>query len=262
MTSAEQTRRRALFKLCETREELWSWVYTFLDLDLPGVIVDEDSNTTPLDIVWMCYRHFTVGDDEMSRILFYASREGGKTLSEAVLETLVMVHMDLSVVHLAAVERQSTDAQGYLKGFFAKPDFKGFVQGDNTRTTEIIIYRKIGDETIAVTEDEHDSMGTAEQATYERWTSKAEIVVATMASVNGKHTPVVCLDEIDVMTNPMIYHEAVNIPTVVRRRGRIIYPLTIITSTRKTAVGFVQAEYGPVLRQKDEARAGFSRLTD
>ena len=135
----EFERRQYLFRKCKTRQELHDWVYVFLDLDLPGCQVDEDSNSTPLDMVWESYAHFIgIGDQEASRVLYYAARDAGKTLSESVIEVLALLHLDVSVVHLASIEEQSRNSQRYLKKFFMLPDLRGFVRGDNVRETEVV----------------------------------------------------------------------------------------------------------------------------
>ena len=86
MTPEEAEKRRFLFRRCNTREELRQWVYVFLDLDLPGDKVDEDSTATPLDMVWDTYAHFIgLGDPDVSRILYYASRDGGKCVEKGTL---------------------------------------------------------------------------------------------------------------------------------------------------------------------------------
>ena len=244
MTAEEQERRRLLFRKCQTREELHDWVYLFLDLDLPGCRVDEDSSSSLLDMVWDSYAHFIgIGDQEASRVLYYAARDAGKTLSESVIEVLALLHLDVSVVHLASIEEQSRNAQRYLKKFFMLPDLRGFVRGDNVRETEVVLYRKVGDEGAVVSEAEFNHLSEGEKRNYRECINRAEIVVATLQSVNGKHALLLVLDEIDVLQQPVVYQEAANIPTAVNREdGTTQLPLTVLTSTRKTAFGLVQDE--------------------
>jgi hypothetical protein len=248
MTPSEEKARRRLLKLCDTREELHAWVYYYLDLDLPGCVVDEDSNTSMLDSVWLCYSHFRFPDPdtELSRVLIYAGRDGGKTLTQSVFEVLLLLHFRESIVHLAAIEEQSTNAARYLKTFFSKPALRGFIVGDSKRSTEIVTYQnKSG---LQLTEAEWKKLPEPEQVEYEFRSARAEIVVATMASVNGKHANL-AIDELDVIGNPTVYHEAQNIPTPRKLPdGTTLMPLTVLTSTRKTAFGLVQDE---INRAKD-----------
>jgi hypothetical protein len=244
MTPEDIERRRFLFKRCQTREELAQWAYVFLDLDLPGDIVDEESTTTPLDMVWDTYAHFTgLGNPDVSRILYYSSRNSGKTLCESVIEVFALLHLDISVVHLASIEEQSRNAQRYLKKFFMLPDLRGFVRGDNVRETEISFYRNKEDPGLVLTEKEFAALSPREGAEYVEVVNRAEIVMATMQSVNGKHVPLLVLDEIDIMPQLVVYQEAANIPTAINRDdGTTQLALTILTSTRKTAFGIVQNE--------------------
>ena len=121
--------RTLLFKPCDTRDELHDWVEYFLDLDLPGVIVDEDSNSTPLDMVWDCYTHQIHGceDENISRILYYASREGGKSLAESTIEVMLLLHARNNIYHLAAIKEQSITVQRYIKKFLSQPLLRPFV---------------------------------------------------------------------------------------------------------------------------------------
>ena len=244
MISEEIERRKYLFRRCTTKQEVHDWVYVFLDLDLPGDKVDDDSTATPLDMVWDSYAHFLgLGVQDASRILYYASRDGGKTLCESVIEVLALLHLDVSVVHLASIEEQSRNAQRYLKKFFMLPDLRGFVRGDNVRETEVVLFRHINDYSNVLTEPEFKVLPPEEKLSYKEVINRAEIVVATMQSVNGKHALLLVLDEIDVLQNPVVYQEAANIPTAVNRDdGTTQLPLTVLTSTRKSAFGLVQDE--------------------
>jgi hypothetical protein len=240
-------RRRELFRICRSKSELKDWIYFFLDLELPDVIVDPQSNTTPMDMAWDTYAHFTgqITDAEVSRILYYAARDAGKTLTQSVIEVLALLHLDVNVVHLAAIIQQSQNAQKYLKAFLNRSDTIGFLEGNNIRVTEVCLYRPEDptDDGIVLTEKEWLTLNQNQQRGYYRVQNRAEIIVATMQSTNGLHAGIVCLDEIDVLSNPAAYAESVNIPTAVKRRdGKTQMPLTILTSTRKSAFGLVQDE--------------------
>jgi hypothetical protein len=123
------------------------------------------------------------------------------------------------------------------------PDFRGFVRGDNVRETEIVLYRHKGGDSLVLTEKEFNELSPEEGQEYVEVINRAEIVVATMQSVNGKHALLLVLDEIDILQQPIVYQETVNIPTAVNREdGTTQLPLTVLTSTRKTAFGLVQDE--------------------
>ena len=101
----EPLRRRLLFTPVGSREALHDWIATFLGLDLPGTIVDPESNSTPMDLCWEIYSKAIRNDDpRFSRILGYAAREAMKTLVAAVLEVLCIFHLGRSFAHMAAIE--------------------------------------------------------------------------------------------------------------------------------------------------------------
>jgi hypothetical protein len=241
--SEEELRDRLLlFKECDTKEDLQNYVYYFLDLELPGTHVDPESNSSPLDMVWDVY-DFLIhgGSEDISRMLFYSCRFGGKSLCEAVIEVMLLLHFRGDITHLAALKRQSKDVQKYIKKFFKQPALRGFVDGDNKEETQVTFYidRNGGPN---LTKREWDSLTAAEQANYVFVSNSTEVVVATVEACNGKHG-ILCLDEIDVMRDPEAYSEAKNIPTPCHRaNGELAMPLAILTSTRKYAFGMVQTE--------------------
>src|SRR5262245_55157500 len=90
----EAAKRKILFVPCRTKEALHKWIRLFLNLDLPDCIVDPDSNSSPMDMVWECYSKAMNNDDKgFARVLYYASRDSFKTLGAAILEVLAVVHL-------------------------------------------------------------------------------------------------------------------------------------------------------------------------
>jgi len=239
--------RKFLFKDCNTIQELHDWIEFFLDLDFPVAIIDEDSNSSPLDMVWSCYTHQIHGceDENISRMLFYSCREGGKTLAESVLEVMLLLHARNNIYHLSAIESQSITAQRYIKKFLSKPILRPFVRGDAKTFTEVTFYTPKDSNLPNLSELEWKSLPPSEQDQYEVVSNNVEVLVATVASCNSKHGMLV-LDEIDVMVEESkraAYAEAVNIPSSsYAKDGTKRLPLTVLTSTRKTAFGLVQDE--------------------
>ena len=188
-------RRKTLFQICRSKEELRDWVHVFLNLEMPGAVVDQDSNVSILDMAWNCYAHFTGQiPDPPTRVLYYGCRDGGKTLTQSVIEVLALLHLDVSIVHLAAIEEQSKNAQKYLKRFLNFPDFRGFVFGDNKRETAVQLYRPIDPNGVVLNSKEYRSLSESEQKGYYLVENRAEIVVATVQSTNGKHSGILCVD--------------------------------------------------------------------
>jgi intein/homing endonuclease len=239
--------RRLLFTPCKTKKECHLWVDFFLDLDLPDCIVDPESNCTPLDMVWECYSHQVYGpeDEDVSRILYYACREGGKSLSESVIEIMLLFHARNNIFHLAAIKEQSYTVQGYLKKFLARPSLRPFVGGDSKSITGLFFYVPTDGVSVTLSKAEWEDLPQEEQETYISVNNNVEVLVATVQSCNSKHGMLV-LDEIDVMLGDesrAAYRQSKFIPSeAYSATGERRLPLTVLTSTRKTAFGLVQDE--------------------
>jgi hypothetical protein len=241
--------RRLLFRPCRTRDELHDWLIYFLDLDLPGTQVDSDSDSSPLDMVWDVYARLVHGEGGSlpplaPQVLYYSCREGGKSLAESVIEVILLLHFRAPLIHLAAIERQSLDVQGYIEGFFSKPALVPFVKDNNKRATSACFYvpsKELQDKgAYHLTAREWGELPGHLQDQYRKIVNKVEVIVAEMQSVNGKHG-ILIMDELDVLEKPNVFKQCPNIPSqVVLDDGTIRLPLTIYTSTRKTAFGLVQ----------------------
>jgi hypothetical protein len=243
----EEAERRILFTPCKTKEEVHDWVQYYLGLDLPGSQVDEASNCSPLDMVWECYSHQIYGpeNEEVSRILYYACRFGGKSLSESIIEVLLLFHARNDIFHLAAIKEQSYTVQKYIKKFLYRPLLRDFVGNDSKGITTIIFYEPTDPNGLNLSESEFKKLEKEEKTSYKFVANSVEVIVATMESCNSKHGMLV-LDEIDVMLGDAAkaaYFQAMNIPSPSRsKEGERRLPLTILTSTRKTSFGLVQHE--------------------
>jgi hypothetical protein len=236
--------RLLLFAPCRTKEEVKAFVHYFLDLELPDTCVDPESNSNMLDMVYTCYSHLIHGpvNEETSRYLFFSSRFGGKTLCESVIEVLLLLHGRLDITHLAALKRQSQDCQKYIAKFFNLPHLKGILVGDS-KTEKAAVFFIPDDGGPNLTEKEWKTLPEVERQDYVKVSNTVEVIVASLAATNGKHTALLCLDEIDVMANKEAFEEAKNIPTPTSREdGSLAMPLTLLTSTRKFAFGLVSAE--------------------
>lgn len=233
--------RKALFTPCKNKEELDRWIRVFLNIRFPDKIVSDESNSSPLEMIWQLYdravRNDTAG---WKNVMVYANRFGGKTLAAAVLETIILLHTRRNIVHMAAIKDQSKKAQEYVKGFFYLPHLKDFVVGDNDTEVVVVAYenRKTG---VPITEKEYLKLSPAKQDGYRRKENYVRIIVCTMQSTNGQHVEFMVVDEVDVIPkgNLKAYDQAKNgVPT---DRGDL-EAMTLFTSTRKSRIGKVQAE--------------------
>jgi hypothetical protein len=244
-----QLERKLLLTPCSSKRGLKRWLKHYLNLDFPDLIVDERSNSTPLDVLWEIYdaavnnKTLITGDnDEARRILMYASRGGYKTLAATVLELFAILHFKRSVVHLAAILGQSEKAQQYLRDFLSLDGLRDFNIGNNKRTVVVMWFehKETGD---ILKKQEWEELPTPQQSFYRRNVYYVKIIVSTASSANSEHVSFMCIDELDVIENIRAYNEARMIPaTQTDNEGRKQPPITVLLSTRKTSGGLVQHE--------------------
>lgn len=234
----EKLKRKLLFVTCRTKEALHKWILLFLDIDIPDCIVDPDSNSSPMDMIYECYSKAIENNDPLfSRVLYYASRDSFKTLGAAILEVLAVVHLQRDVAHMAAIEAQSRKSQQYVKKFFSKPILRDYVQGDNLEIMWVVryVHEDTGE---SIPEDRYKLLPREMKDSYEEVKNFIHIVICTMAGANSEHVPFFVVDEVDVVRDPRAYEEAKMIPAPING----LMPITLLTSTRKISTGLVQKE--------------------
>lgn len=235
-----QEKRKLLFRPCKTKEHFRAWCRTFLDLDFPDCTVLEESTSNPLEAAWFFYDRMVRNDLEgFGRAMTYSCRGGFKTLSAAALETMVLLHTNRNIGHMAAIDRQSQKSAEYVKGFFEKPLLREFKAGNNARGVRIVNYTHENTGEV-LTENEFMSLLPAQREPYRRKDNYLKIVICTLAGSQSDHVEFFVVDELDVVPkqNVRAYHLAQNIPDP--RDGML--PLTLLTSTRKSRAGLVQQE--------------------
>lgn len=162
------------------------------------------------------------------------------TLSAAIIEVLMLCHLDRSMVHLAAIEQQAAKCSSYVKKFLMRPFLRDYIVGDNKRETFVVRYenKNTGEN---ITQREWQQLSPVEQISYNEHETYIKIIVATLQSTNSDHVNYCTIDEVDVITNKKAYEEAKLIPASLN--GKL--PITLLTSTRKS--------YGLVQKEIDEA---------
>lgn len=236
--SQDDLKRSVLFIPAKTKKHLHRWIQVFLGLDIPDCIVDPESNSSPMDMLWEVYSKALLNDDPtFDRVLYFASRDSFKTLGAAILEVLAVVHLNRSVAHMAAIESQSKKSQQYVKKFLGMPFLREYVVGDNQEITWIVRYEN--NETKAnISEKIFLSLTENEKNQHTEFRHFIRIVICTMAGANSEHVPLFIIDEIDTVRDPRAYEEAQMIPAPYG--GNM--PITLLTSTRKSSFGLVQKE--------------------
>ena len=92
-----------IFQPPQTKKALHQYLVTYLNVDLSDNIVDPESETSPMESVWLVYRSMLTGEAPHSFVAC-ATRNGGKTLIGSVLTFLGMVLFRRKVVIMAAVK--------------------------------------------------------------------------------------------------------------------------------------------------------------
>lgn len=195
-----------------SKEELKNWIYVFLGLDIPDThLPDEDSNASPMEALWLSYENYrnNRGDEEPGYI-WLASRDSMKTLAASILAVTVMVFFNASICWLASIEPQSKIALSNVQSFIQK----------------LSKYLEYCDRTV-----EASNARTLEITTKDGSKSSVTILVATMASVNGKHVNCVFVDEVDLLRDPRVLDEVQAVASLIGNQ----FPLKTYFSTRKFA---------------------------
>jgi len=241
LTTDEQKEaiKRKIFAIpCDSKEALHRWILLFLELDIPDCIVDPDSNSSPMDMIYEIYSKARANDPDYSRALFYAARGCFKTLSAAIIELLMVFHLNRNVAHMAAVEVQSHISLGYVRGFFAKLPFRDFVEGDAKGATVILRYINRNDG-LTLSKGEYELLSEVEKLPFVEVRNFIKVVVCTMKGANGLHASYFCTDELDVINDIAAFQESLMIPAA-DRPG--VNPISMLTSSRKFSFGLVQKE--------------------
>jgi hypothetical protein len=207
-----------LMQPLSSAEDLKNWIMLFLGLDMPNGHIDPDSNSSPVEAMWEIYNTIQENRGETTPgFIMLSAREGYKTLSSSILETLLMIHFQLTIAHMAAIKEQSAKSIQYINYFFSKIEplllKKGWVNKSQNKTK--IEYRSPEGEDVYI-----------------------QVIVATLSGANSSHTNLMFIDEIDVVKDPLAYEEAKLIPGFAKG----IHPVTVKLSTRKFAFGLMQKE--------------------
>lgn len=210
----------AMFEILEGPEDLRNWCLTYLDLDLVDNHVDPDSNTSPIEAAWEIYDAVKHNKgDEITGFIMLSCRTGYKTVTASILETLLLVHFQITISHMAAIQSQSQKAVQYISSFFTKIkpllDHKGWIS-TSTSKNKIQFQTPEGKSPYIV------------------------VIVLTMQGANSEHTNIACIEE-----NELVMVE--NDKTTTNRKRRQIPAKTIckrLNKNRKVRAYTVNHETG------------------
>ena len=201
-----------VFEPLNSSQDIKNWVRLFLDLEIPLEITDPDSNSSPLDAIWQIYNTFkTNSGDKNPGYILMSCREGMKTVSVAILETLLLLHFQLDIGHAAATEEQSAVALGYIESFLFKVEPLMLLAGwvNMTQNKRLFKFKT-----------------PQEKQPY------IKIVICTTKGMNSLHANVLFLDELD-LADPKALKEGKYITSY----SKGIYGVKVYLSTRKYAFG-------------------------
>ena len=204
-----------------SQDQLKHWVHSFFKLDMPDSYVDPDSNSSPINWMWEVYETYKNNTANITpSVITVSSRVSYKTLTEAMLATILMIHFGATICHMAAIVPQATAAQKYIANFtrLITPyllHHNRELKSENAK--EISIKNEDGSLT---------------------W---MKIIVCTITGANSSHSNVLCVDEVDTIRSQegiRAYKEASFIPGVFNGQ----HPITIKTSTMKFPGGLFSKE--------------------
>ena len=194
MTNKNELLKRALFIPCESKEALHRWVKVYLGINLPDVIVAEESNSSPMDLIWEIYSKARANNDEkFSRVMAYASRGSFKTLGASILEVLTVLHLRRDVCHMAATRDQSDKSIEYVRNFLSMPFIRDFIDNNNKKRMELVRYENAVTKE-SITKEEFSLLLSTEQQKYNRYSNFIQIVICSLVGANGSHSELFCVD--------------------------------------------------------------------
>ena len=212
-----EMRKRLLFTICESKEELQQFIKTFLKLDLPDCTVDELSTSNPMEAVWQIYLTMKTNKGA-HRVVVAASRNSMKTVISAVIHWLAMVHFRRSCLQIAAIKDQSYKAIKYLKKFLRIPELQEHFE--TNRAGELRLSN--------LPANSHTSKDDAD----------VFVTAATLEGANSSRASIIIRDECDLTPREILSEVAmVADPT---QDEHSFEPITISLSSRKTSQGPLQ----------------------
>jgi len=205
-----------ILKPLNSVEEVRNWFITYLDIDFPEGVVYPGSTHSPAEAAWEIYRMMKTGENkDCPQVTILSSRDSYKTLLAAALEVLCMIHFRLTIAHMAAIQSQSSKSIMYVNGFFRK--ISKYLEMNNWKKNS-------------------DNKGMVQWITDEGEDVYLRVIIATVAGANSEHTPMLFVDEVDVIQDPRALAESKMIPCTYKG----YFPLTVYLSTRKFAGGLME----------------------
>lgn len=193
--------RKIFFDIIAAKDKdaLWLTIRQFFHIEIPREKICPDHDA-PFDFI----ADYLFGDVDFAIVL--ANRSGGKTENFAVIDTiLAFLYSDIEIATVGAIQFQAQRCYQYFKEF----------------SFEYPFVENIASTTIGKTEGKNKS--------------KVQVLTGTMSGVNSPHPQILFIDEIDLMSWPVL-QQALSMP---QSKGNFSSKV-VLTSTRKFAGGVMQ----------------------
>ena len=226
-----EQRTRLFFRVCQTRDELKSWIKIFLGLELPDCTVSRYADSNPLDIIWEIYKICVLEQnlENVEELLVVAGRGSGKTLAVAIAEILILFHDQRDVAHVGAILSQAKRCYDYQQNFLLSDRVKP------------ILSQKKGDSWyMEKTTQEKSTFNIPDKQSGEMTRISLEVLPCTLKAVNGFHGSFVSVDEIDTVSGEGLKAFKDISGMLDSKRGR--QALRVGISTRKSRYGLMNQQ--------------------
>ncbi len=199
--SQEKANPKDLFKVAienKDGDQLYDLIELNLKISIPRVAVS--GHDAPFDFV----RDYLF--DEFNSAVVLANRSGGKTMNFGILDTIMAYISPLTeIATVGAIQAQAKKCYNYFREFSKLHPFKNNIESFTMNETKC------------------------------RNKSLVQILIGTMAGVNSPHPQLVFLDEIDLMTWPILQQAF----SMAQSKHGVMSKM-VLTSTRKFAGGAMQ----------------------
>lgn len=213
----EREKERNVFTLLNSKEELRNWVFVYLDIEFPMGHIYPGSNSSPIEAMWRIYELIKTGEtSKISQVVIRSGRDCYKTASISALKVLIFAHFRLSMAIMSAQKGQSEKCIQYINSHFRK--ISGFLENKGWKNISESKSR------IEWVDDNGDSL-------------YIKVIVASRAGANSDHLPIFCIDEIDLIADPIALEESKMIPSSYKG----LSPITIGLSTLKYSGGLMES---------------------
>ena len=227
ITVSPQKMEALFLRKCQTEQELKNFTKYFFNLQLPDQTVSRYADSNPFNALWEMY-NITVlenNPDDIRELIYVAGRGSGKTISVSLAQLLAVIHGQMDVVHVGAIENQARRAHEYIQKYILNERVAKIISPPKTPEEQKILRKNTTEKTVFNIRNENCTI---------------EIVPCTLKSVNGPHVPLVTVDEVDTISGEGLKAYKDISGMLDSKRGK--RPLRVNISTRKSRYGLMEQQ--------------------